>query len=337
MPDPNPREALLQIVNAPMLAQCVYIAAKLGVADHLKDGPRECEELAAATNAHAVSLHRILRCLASFGVFHEDDAGRFSQTELSKRLRSDVPDSVRGWAILRGESFLWQPWGQILHAVKTGQSAFIHSFGMDWPQYFGQHPEAASLFDDAMRSISAEKYEAAAKAYDFSEVNTIVDVGGGNGGLLTAILSANPHMRGTLAELAHVVDGARDHLAAAGVSERCECVAIDMFERVPAGADAYIMANVIHDWDDERSITLLGNCRQAMQENGRVLLVEMVISPRNQPHLSKLADIEMLVMTDGGKERSESEYGVLYEAAGLRLARTIPTESPWSVLEGVRV
>ena len=311
-------------------------ALKLGVADHLKDGPQGCEELAAATSAHAVSLHRILRCLASFGVFHEDDTGRFSQTELSECLRSDVPDSARGWTIARGESFLWEPWGQILHSVKTGQSAFIHAFGMDWPQYFGQHPEAASLFDDAMRSISAEKYQAAANAYDFSAVNTIVDVGGGNGGLLTAILTSNPHMQGILAELEHVVEGARDHLATVGLSARCECVTTNIFESVPTGADAYVMANVIHDWDDERSITLLRHCRQAMQEDGRVLLVEMVISARNQPHLSKLLDIEMLVMTDGGKERSESGYAALYEAAGLRLTRTIPTASPWSVLEGVR-
>ena len=336
MPDPSPRETLLQIVNGPMLAQCVYVAAKLGVADCLKDGPQGCEELATATNAHAASLHRILRCLASFDVFHEDDTGRFSQTALSERLRSDVPDSARGWTIARGEAFLWQPWGQILHSVKTGESAFMHSFGMDWPQYFGQHPEAASLFDDAMRSISTEKYQAAASAYDFADVKTIVDVGGGNGGLLTAILTANPHMQGTLAELAHVVEGARDHLAGAGMSERCECVTADIFESVPAGADAYVMANVIHDWDDDRSVTLLRNCREAMQPDGRVLLVEMVISSRNQPHLSKLVDIEMLVMTDGGKERSENEYAALYEAAGLRHTRTVPTESPWSVLEGVR-
>ncbi len=153
--------------------------------------------------------------------------------------------------------------------------------------------------------------------------------------MLTAILASNPHMHGIVAELEHVVEGARDHLAAAGLSERSECVTTNMFESVPTGADAYVMANVIHDWDDERSITLLRNCRQAMQENGRVLLVEMVISARNQPHLSKLADIEMLVMTDGGKERSASGYAALYEAAGLRLARTIRTESPWSVLEGV--
>ena len=335
MPKTAPREALLQIVNAPMLTQCVYVAAKLGVPDLLKDGPKGCDELAAATNTHAASLYRVLRCLSSFDIFHEDDTGRFSQTEMSALLRSDVPDSARGWTVMRGEPFLSEPWGQILHSVKTGQSAFMHSFGMDWPQYFGQQPEAAALFDDGMRSVSAEKYRAAAHAYDFADVKTIVDVGGGNGGLLTAILTANPHMQGTLAELAHVVEGARDHLVAAGVSERCQCVTTDMFASVPEGADAYVMANVIHDWDDERSITLLRNCREAMQSHGRVPLVEMVISPRNQPHLSKLVDVEMLVMTDGGKERSESEYAALYEAAGLRLARTIPTESPWSVLEGV--
>ena len=238
---------------------------------------------------------------------------------------------------MRGESFLWQPWGQIMHCVKTGQSGFINAFGMDWPEYFGQHPEAGTLFNDGMRSISAQKYTAAANAYDFSDVNSIVDVGGGNGGLLTAILTSNPHMKGVLAEQPNVVGEAREQLAAVGLATRCECVAVDMFEGVPESGDAYIMANVIHDWDDERSIRLLRNCREAMQSNGKVLLVEMVISPRNQPHLSKLVDIEMLVMTDGGKERSERDYQALYEAAGLQLTKVIPTESPWSVLEGVAV
>lgn len=336
MAEPTPRDALLRIVNAPMLTQCVWVAAKLGVADLVADGPKSCDDLATATDSDATSLCRILRCLTSFGVFHEEEDGRFSQTEMSAVLRSDVPDSARAWTVMRGEPFLWRPWGEILHSVKTGGSAFMHAFEMDWPQYFGRHPEAAQLFDDGMRSISADKYQAAADAYDFSGVTTTVDVGGGNGGMLTAILRRNPHMRGTVAELGHVIDDARKHLAAAGLSDRSECVPINMFESLPAGADAYVMANVIHDWDDERCVVLLRNCCEAMHPDGHVLLVEMVLPPRNEPHLSKIVDIEMLVMTDGGRERSEGRYAALFEAAGLRLARTIPTASPWSVLEAVR-
>lgn len=336
-PATSPRDALLQIVNTYMLSQCVYVAAKLGVADLLRDGPKSYHDLAAATEAHAFSLYRVLRCLASNGIFREDDDGRFSLNEMAELLRSDVADSARGWTVIRGESFLWQPWGQIMHCVKTGQSGFINAFGKDWPEYFGQNPEASALFNDGMRSISAQKYTAAARAYDFSAVNMIVDVGGGNGGLLTAILTSNPHMKGILAERPHVIGEAQEQLDAVGLGSRCECVAVNMFDGVPDRGDAYIMANVVHDWDDERSIKLLRNCRQVMQPNGKVLLVEMVISPRNEPHLSKLLDIEMLVMTDGGKERSENEYQALYKAAGLQLTRVIPTESPWSVLEGVAV
>jgi hypothetical protein len=295
----DPREALLQIVNSTMLSQCVYVAAKLGIADLLKDGPESSEELAAATKVHAPSLYRILRTLAGFGIFAEDEERRFTLNPMAEHLR-DVPGSARGWTIMRGEEFLWQPWGQILHAVKTGEYAFGHVFGKDGWEYFAEHPEASALFDQAMRSISALKFKAVAEAYDFSGVDTIVDVGGGNGGLMTSILTSNPHMKGILAELPHVVESARKNIDAAGLSDRCSCAAIDMFEKVPAGADAYIMANVIQGCDDDHAVRTLNNCRRAMKGSGRVLVVEMLIPGPNEPHLSKLADIEMLVMTDGG-------------------------------------
>jgi hypothetical protein len=179
----DPREALLQIVNGTMLSQCVYVAAKLGIADLLKDGPKSSDELAAATQVHAPSLYRILRSLAGFGIFAEDEERRFTLNPMAEPLRSDVPGSARGWTIMRGEEFLWQPWGQILPAVKTGEYAFGHVFGKDGWEYFAEHPEASAVFDQAMRSISALKFKAVAEAYDFSGVDTIVDVGGGNGGL----------------------------------------------------------------------------------------------------------------------------------------------------------
>ncbi|NIM52941.1 MAG: methyltransferase [Gemmatimonadales bacterium] len=330
----DPREALLQIVNGPMLSQCVYVAAKLGIADLLKDGPKSSEELAAATQVHARTLYRILRALAGLGVFAEDQERRFTLTPMAEQL-CDVPGSARGWTILRGEEFIWQPFGQILHSVKTGESAFTHFFGMDGWEYLGKHPEASAIFDNAMRSISALKFGAVAEAYDFSAVDTIVDVGGGNGGLMTSILTSNPHLNGVLAELPHVVESARKKIDAAGLSDRCSCVAIDMFEAIPEGADAYIMANVIQGCDDDHAVRTLGNCRRAMKAGGRVLVVEMLIPGPNEPHLSKLADIEMLVMTDGGRERTKQEYQALYEAAGLRVTGVIPTNSPWSIVEGV--
>lgn len=330
----DPRDALLQIVNTPMLSQCVYVAAKLGIADLLMDGPRSSDELAAVTQVHARSLYRILRALAGFGIFTEEEERCFALTPMAEQLR-DVPGSARGWTIMRSEEFVWQPWGQILHAVKTGESPFVHVLGMDWPEYYGRHPEVSEIFDEAMRSVSALKFNAVAEAYDFSGVESIVDVGGGNGGLLTAILSANPRMNGILAELPHVVESARKNLEAAGLSGRCSCVAIDMFEGVPEGADAYIMANVIQGCDDDRAVRTLGNCRRAVKDGGRVLVVEMLIPGPNELHFSKLVDIEMLVMTDGGRERTKHEYQALYEAAGLRVTGVTPTNSPWSIVEGM--
>ncbi|UCC84286.1 MAG: methyltransferase domain-containing protein [Gemmatimonadota bacterium] len=331
----DPREALLQIVNTPMLAQCLYVAAKLGIADLLKDGPRSSDELAAATQVHARSLYRILRALSGFGIFEEDEGRRFSLNSMAEPLRSDVPLSARGWTIMRGEDFTWQPWGQILHGVKTGESAFFHVYGKDGWEYLAEHPEAAAIFDDAMRSISAQKFKAVAEAYDFSGVDSIVDVGGGNGGLMAAILTSNPHMTGVVADLPHVAEGARKNVDAAGLSNRCSCVAIDMFEGVPEGADAYIMANLIQNCDDDHAVRTLTNCRRAMKQGGRVLVVECLIPGPNEPHLSKLADIEIFVMTDGGMERTKQEYQALYEAAELRLTKVIPTNSPWSIVEGV--
>lgn len=339
MPSPEkenvPREQLLQLLNAYIISQALYVAAKLGIADQLKDRPKHVHELADPSGADEFSLYRILRTLASEGVFCELDNQCFSLTPMAELLRTDAAGSLRGWAIMRGEPFLWKPYGEILHSVKTGKPAFNHVFGMQAFRYLEKNPEASAVFDEAMRSISAQKYRAVADAYDFSATKTLVDVGGGNGGMLTAILSKHPGLKGVLAELPHVVEGARKQIEAVGLGARCACVEIDMFKSVPTGADAYIMGNVIHDWDDERSVLILQNCRRAMVDGGKVLLVELVLSRRNDPHLSKLADVEMLIMTEGGKERTEEEYADLFDAAGLRLSRIVPTDSAWSVIEAV--
>lgn len=332
-----PREALLQMTNAYMISQALYVAAKLGIADLLKGGPKTVRDMASSSGVDEFSLYRFLRTLASEGVFCELDDQCFTLTPMAELLRADATGSLRGWAIFRGEPFVWKPYGELLNSVRTGRPAFDHVFGMPVFQYFENNPDAAAIFDEAMRSVSAQKYHAVADAYDFSAIKTLVDVGGGNGGMLTAILSKYARLKGILSELPHVVEGARKRIQAAGLAARCECVEVDMFKSVPAGGDAYIMGNVIHDWDEERSVLILQNCCRAMVDGGKVLLVELVLSPRNEPHLSKLADVEMLVMTEGGKERTEDECGQLFEAANLRLSRIVPTESPWSVIEGVVV
>ena len=329
---PNPREALLQMVNSYMISQALYVVAKLGIADLLADGPKSADEIAAVVDCHPPSVYRVLRSVAAVGVFAEGEDGRFELTPMGDLLKSDTEGSLQGWTVIRGEPFVWRPWGEILHSVKTGRSAFGHVFEQPAFDYLGENQDDARLFDNAMRSISHGKFEALAEAYDFSGVKTLVDVGGGNGGMMTAILKANTHLKGTIAELPHVVDHATERMEEAGLTERCECVPVDMFESVPA-SDAYIMGNVIHDWDDERSITILSNCRKAMRDDGRVLLVEMVLTPGNEFHLGKLVDIEMLVMTDGGLERTEAGYQKLFESAGLRLHAVHETPTPWSIVE----
>jgi hypothetical protein len=333
----SPREAILQILNAVRVSQCIHLAAKLGIADFLDEGPKTCDELALETNVHAGSLYRVMRMLAGFGIFREEPGGRFALTPLAEPLRSDAQDSIRDWALISGDEFLWKPWGAVLESVRSGSSAFRHVFGQDAFEYMQQEQEAAQLFDRAMRSVSAGKFKAVAEAYNFAGVQTLVDVGGGTGGLLITILKANPELKGILADVPHVVGRAKGEIAGAGLAARCRCVEIDMFQSVPQGADAYIMGSVIHDWDDERSIQILRNCRRAMSAGGKILLVELGMAPPNEPHLSKLADVQMLVMTEGGRERTEEEFRVLYDAAGFRLTRVVATQSPWSVFEGIAV
>jgi len=323
------------MTNAYMLSQAIYVAAKFKIADHLAAGPKSAGELAKATETNPGALHRIIRTLSGEGVFNECEDGKFEINALSQWLRSSTPDSLHGWAVFRGEPVVWNAWGDILHSVKTGEPAFDHVFGKQIFQHLEGNPKDAAVFDDAMRSISTDKYKSVAEAYDFSEIKTLVDVAGGNGGMLTAILKANPKLKGINADLPHVLEGAQQHLEKDGVSNRVQCVTIDMFEKVPEGGDIYLMANIIHDWPDERAVKLLGNCREALKKDGKVLLVELALSPPNEPHLSKLADLEMLVMTPGGIERSEAEYGALFQSAGLKLTQVIPTSSPWSIIEGV--
>jgi SAM-dependent methyltransferase len=331
-----PPVALLQMVTGYWVSQVIYVAAKLGIADLLKDGPKSSDELAQATGTHARSLYRLLRALASVGVFAEAEDGRFGLTPLGECLQTGSPGSVRAITINHGER-LYRAWGDLLHSVRTGEIAFNHIFGMDLWQYAAQNPEAAALVTEAMAEFTTQVSTAVVTAYDFSRFSKIVDVGGGNGTLLLSILQANPQMSGVLFDLPYVVEDARKHIDAAGLTGRCAFVAGDFFEFVSSGGDAYILKNIIHDWDDERALKILQNCHRAMTENGKLLLVEGVIPPGNEPSFGKLVDLNMLVMA-GGCERTEDEYRALFAAAGFTLTNLIPIQSPFgfSVIEGVR-
>ena len=330
-----PEAVLMQMVVSSLVSQAIYVAAKLGVADLLAGGAKSVGELAGETGAHAPSLYRILRALASVGIFSERGDGTFELTPLAEPLRSDAPASVRDAAVFMGEEWHWRVWGHTLHSVLTGEPAWARAHGAEVFPYLEANPEPAAVFDRAMTSMSHQTAKAVVEAYDFSGIEKLVDVAGGHGSLLAAILRANPGMKGVLFDLPHVIERARANVEAEGVGERVELVSGDFFESVPSGADAYVMKYIIHDWDDERAVAILKNISRAMKDEGRVLLVETVIAPGNEPHFGKILDIEMLV-SPGGKERTEAEYRELFERAGLRLKRVVPTRSPHSVIEAAK-
>jgi hypothetical protein len=330
----KPAETLWQLIMGFRATQLIHVAAKLGLADHLRQGPRTPAQLAEAVGAEPQALHRLLRALASLGVFAETADGTFVPTPTARLLQTDAPGSLRALAILYGEEWLWDPYGRTLHAVRTGRPAFDHVHGQPLYDYLDRNPGAAAQFQDAMSGYSAQEAAAIVAAYDFSDATTVVDVGGGHGVLVAALLQAHGHLSGVVFDQAPVVAGAERALADAGVADRGACVAGDFFAAVPDGGDLYLLKSVLHNWDDAAAADILGRCRQAMAPHARLLVIERLVAPGNEPSEAKLFDINMLVVA-GGRERTEAEYRALFRAAGLDLARVIPTHSPHSLIEGV--
>jgi hypothetical protein len=329
----TPTQHLNQLITGYWHSQCVYVAAKLGIADLLANGPRSVEELAKQTGAHEPSLFRLLRALASFGVFAEGPGKQFALTPPAELLRRDVPGSQWALAVMMGEEH-YRAWGELLYSVRTGKTAFDKVFGQPVFEHLSQKPEQAAIFDQAMVGVHGRETSAMVDAYDFSAFRSLADVGGGNGSTLCGILKRHPKMHGTLFDLPGVIERAGATVQAAGLSDRVHLVAGSFFESVPAGVDAYVLRHIIHDWDNEKSIRILTNVRQAIGEDGRLLVVESVIPPGNDPFFGKLLDITMLVIP-GGQERTEDEYRDLFGKAGFRLSRIVPTATEVSVIEGV--
>ena len=333
----TPTSTMLNLLAGCWISHALSIAAKLGIADLLQDGPQSCSTLAEATQTHAGSLYRVMRALASVGVFAEDEDRHFRLTPLSEKLHTNAPGSLRAFAIMLGENEHWRAWEGMLHSVQTGQPAFDHIFGQSHFSYFNQHPEASRIFDSAMTSRSAIENDAVVAAYDFSDVGTVVEIGGGQGSLLEAILAASPSAKGVLFDQPHVIATAASRWTEDSKRLRCDFMAGDFFTAVPSGGDLYIVKKVVHDWDDERARQILTNCRKAMSVNGRLLLIEPVIPGRNQPSFNKLLDLLMLVWTSGGLERTEAEHRVLLASAGLDLMRVMPTRSGVWLLEAMAI
>ena len=324
------REAQAQAISPPMqmmqilwpgaiAVQAIHVAAKLALADLVASGPKSIKELADATHTHASSLGRFLRALTSLGIFVEDTTGRYGQTALSDTLRSYHPQSVRPSAMMMGAHFVWKPSGALEETVRTGQPSFEHVYGTPFFEYMAGHSDDAAVFNSAMSS-SPDHLAAIAGAYDFSKFERIVDVGGGHGRLLAGILLANPRLRAVLYDLPAVVTGA-SALRQQPINQRCEIIGGDFFKEVPAGADAYILKGIIHDWSDEAALKILKNCRRAIRPDGTLLLVETVLTPSTDPG-GALMDMLMMVLTSG-RERTETEFRALVQEAGFSMVQVI--------------
>jgi len=330
-----PHAQVVQMATGLQVARAVYALAELGVADHFAGGPRSAEELAEATGAHAPSLYRLLRFTAALGYFVEGADRTFTLAPLGDALRSDAPGHARSTVRMLAGPVGMGALGDVVHSVRTGEAGVEKAFGMSLFDYLAGEPEQAAYFNEAMIGFHGMEPPAVAAAYDFSDIGVLVDVGGGTGNLLTTILNANPRMRGVLYDMPHVAAEARRAVEAKGLAGRCDVAEGSFFDAVPDGGDAYVLSHIIHDWDEERCLRILANCRAAMRGRGRLLLVEMVIPPGNDFHLSKLTDFTMLVFTPGGQERTEGEYAELFAKAGFRLTRVVPTDSAVSVVEAV--
>jgi DNA-binding transcriptional ArsR family regulator len=323
---------LLRLVDGFRVTQTIYAGVELEIPDLLAEGERTADDLADASGADPATLYRLLRALASLGIVHEGDERMFSLTDLGRPLRSDVPGSLRGWVRLQGRDYLWRSWGNLANAVREGQNSFRMVHGTDIWEWRAEHADESAIFDEAMRSMTIGANASILDAYDFGRFGTIVDVAGGNGTLIAAVLAAHPAARGILFDQEHVVSGAEPILRAAGVLDRCQIVAGSFFESVPDGADAYVLKWIIHDWEDEESVAILRTCRAAMGTDAVVLLIERDLGRPNEDPVAKLADLNMLVMP-GGRERALDEYAALFDAADLRLVAAHPTTSGHLVIE----
>jgi hypothetical protein len=324
-----PSTQLMQLLwPAGLVVQAIHVAAKLGLADLVAAGPKTVVELSEATRMHRTSLARLLRALSSLGIFAEDTSGRYCQTPLSEALRADHPESVQPLAIMFGARFIWEPVGRLGESIRTGEVAFERVQSVSFFRHLAENPEDAAVFNAAMSSMPSYLADIVGR-YDFSKFRRIVDVGGGHGALLAAILDANPQAHGVLQDLPPVVAGA-SALRREGIADRCEIVAGDFFEGVPDGGDAYLLKGIVHDWNDEAAVAILRNCRRAIRPDGTLLLLDTVLTGSDD-HAGALMDLLMMVLT-GGRERTELEFRSLLQEAGFSLTRVISTRGH-SILE----
>lgn len=326
----SPEAQIVEMIMTQLASRLLHLAATLRLPDHLAGGPRTAEELASLTGTHAPTLYRIMRTMASMGLFTEDRSHRFDLLPLGEALKAGTPSHATA-LILAGE-FITRSLDNLLYCVQTGKTGFAKAYGVPAFDYLAGHPVEASLFSQTMVGVHGMEPPAVAAAYDFSVFETIADIGGATGNLLSAILDQYRAPKGILFDMPHVVGEASAYMEQRGLSGRIRIEAGSFFDSVPAGADAYVLSHVIHDWDEQQCLTILGNCRRAMNPEGRLLLVEMVLPEGDTPHPGKFLDVLMLV-APGGEERTPAQYAELLDKAGFTMTRVVPTASPVSIVE----
>lgn len=331
----HPQRQLLEMITGYWVTQSLYVAAKLGIPDLVAGGPAPVAALAAQAKVQPQLLRRVLRALASIGVFTEVSPGTFAQTPLSALLRSGTPDSMRPQAIMHGEE-QYIAWADVLQGVRTSEVPFERRFRSSYFDYLGQHAETDRVFNEAQAGYTQTAAGCVVDTYDFSAFQTVVDIGAGYGPMLIEILRKHPKTRGILFDQPHVATAARQRLVEAGVADRCATVGGDFFVEVPQGGDAYIMSLLLHDWNDERTRTILQQCRKAIPSHGKLLIVELVLPAGQEPFFGKWLDLHMMVLL-GAAERTGSEFETLLKDTGFKLTRIIPTQSSLSLVEAVPV
>jgi len=328
----SPDRVAIRLLTGMWAMQAAASAARLGIPDIIGDGAKTPDEVAKAAGTHPGATRRLLRGLASLGVFSREDGERYRVTDVGRFLRSDTPGSLKDMFIGESDTVHWRSWERLDDAVRTGDPRPKAVFGTPAFDYYGAHPEEGAQFGKAMENVSKFAATAVLGAYDFSGARTIMDVGGGNGSMTIAILERTPEVRGLVVDLPYIEGPAKERIRAAGLESRMRFEPVNFFERVPQGADVHMLKFILHDWNDEESVQILKNCRAAIAPDGRLVAVEMVVPEQIQPDFVHVMDLNMLVMT-GGLERTAKEYETLFAKAGFRLSRVVPTESPFSVIE----
>jgi hypothetical protein len=327
-----PPAQLMKFIVGKWISKPIYVAAELGIADLLADGPKKIETLAEMTRTHAPTLYRLMRALASVGIFFETNKNVFGLTPMAEFLKTGAMRSI---ALMFNSDWNDEAWMHLLDSVKTGDTAFGKAHGMPVFDWLKKNPQAAKVLNEANAVKAASSHRAIIDVYDFSGINTLTDVGGGIGVLMAEILISNPLIRGIVADTPTVIQETKKMIKARGIEDRCQAVECDFFEEIPSGGDACLLSHILHDWTDDQCGRILKNCYNAMMPNSKLLVVEMIIPSGNEPSVSKLLDLEMLVIT-GGRERTEAEFKDLFNSSGFKFLRTIPAGESISIIEGIR-